>query len=456
MATGRSKQARAHIYDPSERASAVMDEVLKDNSLARDIESTLDEKDSAAMPLKEALASERLVSTETSERSQTRILFITNETDLVHEGSPGRGAFALLNDVFDEVHVMVLTEKWQSRPFVKRIAERVWIYSTSTQYWWQFPFSAAKLAGEQLRFAEGFRPDVIVALDPFEAGATGLHLARKFDRPFQVQVREDMWVPDWLQKHKRNRLRRRIARYVLKRTTSLAAGTETIRQRLKQHFPRLPEPFLLPRFYNFKALLGSRSGNQAQRLFPQYSFLILFVGTLNHDSTLFRVLDAARSMLRSPRIALIVVGDGPLREHFRKRAEILGIERQVIFKPATKDLIPYFASADVLMVTDTTPESDETLIKAAAAGLPLILARTQFRAELFEDGTDAFLCEATDTIGFFQKLNQFINTNALRSQFAQNARLIVKDRLHENIDSYNLAYRDVIESALWSGSGESS
>jgi glycosyltransferase involved in cell wall biosynthesis len=102
-------------------------------------------------------------------------------------------------------------------------------------------------------------------------------------------------------------------------------------------------------------------------------------------------------------------------------------------------------AADILLCTDTDEAGDETVIKAAASGLPVLVSKTPLRSDLFTDGIDAFLCDREDTVGFSQKLTKFLNTNALRIEFATNAKTIVETRLHEDPQMYKIAYRDSIE-----------
>jgi glycosyltransferase involved in cell wall biosynthesis len=142
---------------------------------------------------------------------------------------------------------------------------------------------------------------------------------------------------------------------------------------------------------------------------------------------------------------MVVVGDGPNLKEFQKRAEILGIKEQMLFIKDSTALISYLKSANVLLVSDITEASDETVIKAAAAGLPIIAAHTELRDDLFVDGESAFLCNKDDTVEFSEKLVKFLNANSLRMQFANNARDIIKTRLHEDPNAYKLAYRDSIE-----------
>jgi glycosyltransferase involved in cell wall biosynthesis len=160
---------------------------------------------------------------------------------------------------------------------------------------------------------------------------------------------------------------------------------------------------------------------------------------------LFRAIDAARSALFSKGVGLVVLGDGPAKGEFEKRAQILGVGEQVIFTKDMTKLGLYLQNADILLCTDTTDASDELIVQAAASGLPLLAAENHFRSDLFVDGTDAFLCPKEDTVCFSQKLIKFLNTNALRTQFSENAKAIVTTRLSEDPAVYREAYRNSIE-----------
>jgi glycosyltransferase involved in cell wall biosynthesis len=285
----------------------------------------------------------------------------------------------------------------------------------------------------------------VVALDPFESGLAGLLIAEKYDREFQVHITEDFYIPEFKAKSKSNAWRMRIASHVLKRTQSVRVSTEMIKTQIAKKFPKISDLALLPRHYDIQSILKATEEKGSETAFPQFSFVILFVGKLDHDSTLFRAMDASRSILTAKSIGMVVVGDGPNLKEFQKRAEILGIKEQMLFIKDSTALISYLKSANVLLVSDVTEASDETVIKAAAAGLPIIAAHTELRDDLFVDGESAFLCNKDDTVEFSEKLVKFLNANSLRMQFANNARDIIKTRLHEDPNAYKLAYRDSIE-----------
>ena len=138
---------------------------------------------------------------------------------------------------------------------MKRVSNRVWVYRAASPYWWFLGFAAKNIAKEQLEFNNGFRPDIVVALDPFESGLAGLMVAHAYDRPFQVHISDDLFSKAFFGEHKRNSWRQRIARYVLKRTKSVRTTTDAQKEIIQKRFNRITDIALLPRFYNLNAIM---------------------------------------------------------------------------------------------------------------------------------------------------------------------------------------------------------
>lgn len=382
--------------------------------------------------------------------TRTRVLFVGTDPALMTAQTELRDKLISLTEVFDEVHIMVVSTSIRAKQKAEKIGDRAWLYVAAAPHWWSAAKAVQSVAAEQLQFTTGFRPDIVVALDPFVAGYAGQQLADKYQRPFQLHLLHDYFTDSWKTTERHATWLLRLAHHVLKQTDSVCVTSESLREKVRKQFSHLSDPILLPRFYNIKSILelpGRTSVVKPAKL-AHFKFIILFVGSLNHESTLYRVIDAARSVLRSPSIGLVVIGDGPMRKDFEKRAEIFGIKDQVVFEKPTVDVVSYMRAADLLMCTDTTAESEEVVIKAAAVGLPLLLARTELREELFVDDMTAYLCQSDDTIEFSQKLSKFLNNNGIRIQFSRDARQTVKDRLHEDPAVFKVAYRDAIESVL--------
>lgn len=443
---GSFKVREDQEWDASAKAEAVLDRVLTDTSTE-----TILRKESEGAVAAE-LRKQRLLEAE-STRAKSRVLFVTSDVSVCEKESAAALRFTALADVFDEVHVLVIGRRGtlKAQDEAIRLGPATWVYPLVPYFFVQTPFAARALARDELEFADGFRPDLVVALDPFESGVAGLFIADHYDRPFQVHLDSEDWlnIDKFRKEAKENTWRLRFLHYTLRRTTSVRVATESLKQTIAKYYKHIDDLALLPRFYHTRELLSLPRETSVDR-FPQFVFTILTESDLDASSTVYRVLDAARMALQTPSIGLAVLGDGPLKEQFRQRAALLKIDRQVMFVGKQTDDIDYLRSADVLVVTDTTTKSDDLIIRAAALGVPIIMAKTPLRNDLFKDGTDAFLCDPEDTLAFTTKLRTFINTNALRTQFSENGREVIKTRIEEDPVLYRIAYRDSIEQLLFS------
>jgi len=427
---------------PNPRTENIIDFVLNDKS-------TLESLTSGTQIANAENYSGITQSNNLSARTKSRVLFISTEPSFFVPQSELREKLASLNTVFEEIHIAVIEQSGTSRLVADKAGERVWVYGATAKHWWQMQRVAEEMIESHLHFTDGFRADIIVALDALEAGYIGLKLSEKYGRPFQIHLLEDIFAEAFSYSHSNPSILLRLARYVLNKTHSVCVSSEAIKQNVKKNFKHLKDPILLPRFYNIKSILSKTSEPSVKPAkLVDFKFIVLFVGVLNHDSTLFRAIDATRTILRSPAIAMVVIGDGPMKKEFQRRAEIFGVKEQIIFEPATVDVVTYMKAADLLICTDDTPLSEEVVIKAAAVGLPILATRTELRSDVFIDNENAFLCHKDDTIDFSQKLSKFLNNNGLRVQLSRNARTTIKDRLHEDPEVFKVAYRDAIESAL--------
>ncbi len=443
-----SSSKRESWVDVSERAKQVLDFVIDDAS-----DETIAHK-ASQVPVSQSLHDEHVVNFD-SGRVKSRILFITSDQSLLESDSWLMLHVQELQTLFAEIHVMVLTKLARKDLKPKRISKNVWAYNVPISHEWRFSQEVQKFAREQLQFTDGFRPDVIVSLDPFEAGLAGMTLAEEYGRPYQVHILEDFLRPGFIDEDAHNKKRLKLAKYVLRRTESVRLKTEAIKHKVIEKFPKIEDVGLLPRHFDMQTILNAPKSNLVKQKYPQYKFVMLAAGDLDKASTFFRTMDASRILLMSPRIGLVIVGDGPSKVEFQKRAEILGIKEQIVFETDFKNLVGYLKSADVFICTDITKRSDELVIKAAVAGLPLVVAKTELREDLFVDGESAYLCDPEDTQAFTQKLKSLLNTNAFRMQFGRNAQEIVKTRLHEDPALYKTAYRDSIEVVFGQPSAES-
>lgn len=426
------------ILDPQSRAQAQLQQTI-----AKDIEAQ--QFGSGPEISVEEARLERPVVVHDTNRQKARVLFITNDTGFLNQADQGLDKFFDLTGEFDEIHIMVLRSGVIPTKPVLRVRDRVWLYIASAEYWWWTPVIAnEEMVINQLTFAKGFRPDLIVALEPFESGLAAQWIAKAQKRPVQIHVRRNFRTKAWRKESPRNKWRSLLARYVLRRATSVRYQTTQIGSSIKALCGTQTAIDRLPRFNNFAGIIQHVPEFDLHQKYPMYEKILLYIGALHYDSTLFGALDVLKYVLANPRVGLVVLGDGPTRKDCEHKVKKLGLETQVVFTKEVRDTAAYIKTADYLFVSDTTPAADEIVLQAAVATLPTIMTETELRREYFTDTTNAFICP-NDLNCFKEKLFMLMHQDGVAAEFKQQLSHSVRPRLAEDARLYHQRYRDTVE-----------
>ncbi len=425
-------------FDASDRAASELEYVLKRNTKS---------EASPRISVAEAISQPRVFQTDVT-RTTTRVLFVSQDSSLLNPAKQSLDGFLNLHELFDEVHILILRQGIEAKNPVLRVAPNVWLYTASSRYLWAVPKAGIRLAQEQMVFATGFRPDLVVARDPFESAIVANSVARKYGRPAQVHILHDYTSGDFGRECKHPFLRRLMATYMIKKFASVRVLSSVLKNILAKNL-NIPDLRMLPRFNNYEAIMDTKPTIDLKAIYKPFVFIILYVGKLSHGSTLFRAIDAARFVLKNPRVGLLVLGDGPAKGEFQKRTKLLGIQEQVVFDNRTQDIVPHLKSANLLLATDTDEASDEVIMKAAAAGLPIVMSRTPKREDLFEHGVSAYICEETDVQAFADRISEMLNNFGIRRVLSENAQEVMKNNFHQDARQYAESYRTSIEQALF-------
>ena len=389
-----------------------------------------------------------------SERDTTRLLIISRDTALLNQATQSLDGYVQLTDVFDEVHIVVMQQGITPHNPVLRVAPAVWLYVVSGRSRWWLPVMALRMIAEQMMFADGFRPDLIVARDPYESALVAYFAGRHYNRPTQLHILDESTKRTGGSRVRESSLRRWFSRRLIARFMSIRTSTDSIADAITKRYPQIPDVATLPRFHNYEQLRTSSTERNIKDTYRQFTFVIAYCGPLDIGSKAFQVMDAVRGYLRGPKIGLVFFGDGPARKELEKRAQILGITTQIAFERENTAMTQYLSSVDVLVVPEDTTVADEVAIMGAFAHVPLVAVATPLRSDLFLHGESALLCGVDDVMTMTAHINRLVNDVNFRQTLADKAYAIVATRLHEDPEAYKLAYRDSVEAALFVGESE--
>lgn len=388
-----------------------------------------------------------------SARDTARVLFISPETELLTQLQQTLDGYLDLAELFAEVHILILRQGIPPKYPTLRISDSVWLYTAAARHWWQLLGAGERMVEQELVFAGGFRPDLIVARDPYESAVLALRLAERYKRPTQLHVQRDphrataiAFTPGFTRWH------RYLARYTIPRFSSVRTDSETLTAALSERYD-IPDLATLPQYQQYEALFTAKETTAADDVTTPYTFTMLYVGTDFSAGEWHRVLDAARHVLQQPQIGLYVLGPPSAEKLVQERAALLGITQQVRFVSVQHDAIQrkYLKVADLLLVPDTDAASEQLVLQAAAAGVALVAASTPARSDAFPDGVAAYLLSEVDTEALREGIDELLNNSGLRSAFVRAAQAVMRTRYHSERTTYQEAYRASIEAALFVG-----
>ncbi len=172
---------------------------------------------------------------------------------------------------------------------------------------------------------------------------------------------------------------------------------------------------------------------------------LLFVGRIARNRYLEPIIKALQCL---DEVKLTIVGGeerssslsrkGYLAE-LRTLADELGVRERIVFVGAKygKELISYYQSADVFVYTSLYENFGQTLLEAAAAGLPIISTSVGIAPEIVIDGKTGFLV-SDDPKMISQKIRE-LNNISTRREFSSRIKEIIK---------YKFAWPNIIEQYL--------
>jgi len=422
--------------DPSLQQAEVLDYVLQNDSLPK----VSPEPRVSVSQARAGKTQAEIV----SNRTTTRILYISQDTSLLNQTTESLDRYLNVADVFDEVHIIVLKPGIRTKNPVLRVAENVWVYVAAAPVAWRVPFVALRIIEEHLVFAGGFRADLIVARDGYESALTAYLAGRRYNRPRQLHLLEEI-IPA-VSNH--SSLWRHLSVWLVSTFASIRTTTQQRTDELKVQYQHTLDIEPLPQFRNFTGLTKADPDINLKNIYRQFSFMIIYVGKLTFGHQAFQAIDAARVLLRNPRVGLLIIGEGRGRAECIKRAELLGIAHQVIFEKNVSGVKAYIAAADVVVVPDVDLTSDDVVMQAAALGTPLVVARTVIRTDIFTNGESALFFERGDITTATAQLQRVLNDNSLRRSLKTASLALAGEQLQDDPVSYQGLYRDSIEQAL--------
>lgn len=122
------------------------------------------------------------------------------------------------------------------------------------------------------------------------------------------------------------------------------------------------------------------------------AFVWLAVGRFDPPKDYPTLLRAFSTAIRDmPDSLLLLVGDGPLRQHIENLARVLGVHPRIKFLGIRRDIAQLMNAADAYVMSSSREGLPNVLLEAHASGLPVVATNVGGNSEVVQDGVTGFI-----------------------------------------------------------------
>ena len=242
------------------------------------------------------------------------------------------------------------------------------------------------------------------------------------------------------------------ARFILPRAHGVLAESARVRERvLSGHKVADAAVDVVPRYIDVVALTTATPNFTMKERYPKFTFTMLVVARLAQEERIDFIINAAQHTLHQyPSMGLIIVGVGPELKALQTLVREKGLMNNVVFETNSDEYISYMKSAGMLLQLHDSSTSEESLMCAAAVGLPVITTTSLSLGNVFTNTESGVVCTPGDIGCVIKGIALYINDSLARSRYSSEASSRLSARSAESGDNNLTLFRQLIEKALFS------
>lgn len=161
---------------------------------------------------------------------------------------------------------------------------------------------------------------------------------------------------------------------------------------------------------------------------------ILFVSLLDEHHEfkgLQYLLDSVKQLLKTiPNLRVCIVGEGVLKEKYQKKAQIMGISKNISFvgEVAQSNLPNYFQQAKVFVLPSTDTEGyGIVLLESMACGTPVITTSIAGVASDINEHKTGIVIEPKNVEHLTNAIQTILSDNKVYNEMSKNSRKLVRE-----------------------------
>lgn len=265
------------------------------------------------------------------------------------------------------------------------------------------------------------RYDVVHTHTPLTLGLAGARLARKWRVPHVATYHTHIeaythYVPGATQLNKAFHFMPKVVGKLYGDADAVITPTAGTLDILRQ--AGIAHPVVIPTSINPEVLNAAPAVPDP---WPAGMRRILTVGRLAREKRFDLVLDA---LAKLPQAHLVILGEGPEREHLEQHARNLGVEPRVTFlgvRPWT-EIGAYYRLAELFLFASDTETQGLVLQEAQLMGVPVVAVGAHGTLTGVQSGYSGYLVPPGDVAGLVAHTSELLGHAALHAKFSAQAR----------------------------------
>lgn len=270
--------------------------------------------------------------------------------------------------------------------------------------------------------------DVITAQSP-EHWLLAWIFSLIFRIPWQIQIHVDIFSPYFWRESLKNKLRVGLVKFLLPKADGIRVVSERIKQSLVSDIGcQVSRIVVLPVFVNAQKIQSAKVKVNLRQKYSNYDFIILMASRLTKEKNIGLAVGAMKELLqnadnRNQQSAssaynqhhrhynplLLIVGEGPEQKNIQLLITDYQLQNNVIIEPWSKDLVSYYKTVDLFLLTSNYEGYGRTVVEAMAAGLSVIMTDVGLAGELLIDDLDGLVIPVGDTKALAENIKNLIN-----------------------------------------------
>tara|TARA_Y100000310_G_C20674083_1_gene811908 strand:- start:307 stop:1512 length:1206 start_codon:yes stop_codon:yes gene_type:complete len=250
-------------------------------------------------------------------------------------------------------------------------------------------------------------------------GYLAAKIKKKYNIPFIVTAHAGDVFP-----LKKEFFRKRAIK-ALKQCNFCTVNSKATKQAVLNVF-EVPNIEIIPMGVDLSKFSSKKVDKRIKKKYGIEGEFLLFVGRLAEKKGIIHLLEAMPVVIKSfPKVKLLIIGDGVLREELENRMLALNIEKNVTFtgKMSNEQLPGFYATADIFVGPSIITDSGDTeglgvvFLEALASGTVVIGSNVGGIPDIIEDGKSGFLVPQKDSKVLSEKIIALLKNSQLRKDF---------------------------------------